>query len=275
MAAEALNKGESVFIDRCNIDRSQRSDFVDQLGSLGSEFHAVVFNLPARLCISRSVKRSGHEGNLQGGRAAAVVNKMLKNLELPEVNEGFSRITYCQNDADVSDLVNTYSPLSPVDSLPHGCFGMKSPDSKVQLGIMRFLKKIDKPQENLQNSTPNQGQDDGKSTSNQEADDGPRTLAFPSISTSDFQFDLEKASDIIVDCVADFLVRQNEVRLFLVDLTPSSKILSLVKLKAASRNIDPKRFSTFVGDITQLHSQGGLRCSIIANPTNWLSSCVY
>ncbi|XP_078436435.1 APRATAXIN-like protein isoform X2 [Wolffia australiana] len=153
-ATEALKQGKSIFIDRCNIDRSQRADFMGLAGQR-SEVHAVVLNLPARVCISRSVKRSGHEGNLQGGRAAAVVNKMLQNLEPPQIDEGFSRITFCPTEPEVNALVNAYSSLGPADSLPHGCFGKKNPDSKVQLGIARFLKKAEKnPHEkNLQESS--------------------------------------------------------------------------------------------------------------------------
>lgn len=256
-----------------------------ELGGPRAELHAVVLNLPARVCISRSVKRTGHEGNLQGGRAAAVVNRMLHSQEFPEVNEGFSRITFCQNDAEVRELVNSYSSLGPSDSLPHGCFGKKNQDSKVQLGIMRFLKKVEKPMElqsggsDCQNPIPNEG-GGGKSScvlgarggsrdQEVETDDGARTLAFPSISTADFQFDHEKASDIIVDCAADFLARYHGVRLVLVDLTPGSNILSLVKSKAASRKIDPRRFFTFVGDITRLLSRGSLHCNVIANAANW------
>ncbi|CAA7406259.1 unnamed protein product [Spirodela intermedia] len=284
-ATEALKDGKSIFIDRCNLDREQRAEFV-ALGGPQAELHAVVLNLPARVCISRSVKRSGHEGNLQGGRAAAVVNRMLHSQEFPEVNEGFSRITFCQSDAEVRELVNSYGSLGPSDSLPHGCFGKRNPDSKVQLGIMRFLKKVEKPTElqsggsDCQKPIPDEG-GGGKSSrilgvkgENRDeeevgTDDGSRTLAFPSISTADFQFDHEKASDIIVDSVADFLARYDGVRLVLVDLTPSSNILSLVKSKASMRKIDSRRFFTFVGDITRLLSRGSLHCSVIANAANW------
>ena len=95
------------------------------------------------------------------------------------------------------------------------------------------------------------------------------TLAFPSISTADFQFDLDRASDIIVDTAADFLQKFDNIRLVLVDLSEKSRILSLVKEKASKKSIDCSRFFTFVGDITQLHTKGGLRCSVIANAANW------
>ncbi|XP_059668025.1 transcription factor bHLH140 isoform X2 [Cornus florida] len=300
-AASALKDGKSVFIDRCNLDQEQRVDFV-KLGGPLVDVHAVVLDLPAKLCISRSVKRTGHEGNLQGGKAAAVVNRMLQKKELPKLSEGFSRITFCQNVSDVQVAISTYSALGPLDTLPSGSFGQKNQNAKIQLGIMKFLKKVDAPVyagsgANIsQNSTGdqidkdpcNRGLEiDSSSSVNAGKDvmdcedravasvvgsaslDNVPTLAFPSISTADFQFNLEKASDIIVEKVEEFVNRFGNVRLVLVDLSHGSKILSLVRAKAVPKNIDSSKFLTFVGDITRLYSEGGLRCNVIANAANW------
>ncbi|KAJ8533091.1 hypothetical protein K7X08_015980 [Anisodus acutangulus] len=143
-AASALTEGKSVFIDRCNLDREQRADFVKLVGP-EVEKHAVALDLPAKLCISGSVKRTGREGNLQGGKAAAVVNRMLQKKELPKLNEGYARITVCQDEKDVQAAINTYSALGASDKLPPAFFGQKNSDAKVQLGIMKFLKKKDPP----------------------------------------------------------------------------------------------------------------------------------
>ncbi|RDX69924.1 Transcription factor bHLH140, partial [Mucuna pruriens] len=305
-ADRALKDGKSVFIDRCNLDKEQRSEFIKLGGGPQIDVHAVVLDLPAKLCISRSVKRSGHEGNLQGGKAAAVVNRMLQNKELPKLSEGFNRITFCQNESDVKNAINTYSTLGPLDSLPHGCFGQKNPDSKIQVGIMKFLKKAEVPlaatsrecgigdptsqtpgknnscskdKETLSSIPDNanietkevEGQAGGSAGSHASQvslDDIP-TLAFPSISTSDFQFNHEKASDIIVEKVAEFSNKFRNARLVLVDLSHKSKILSLVKAKLVGKNIDNQKFFTHVGDITHLYSRGGLRCNVIANAANW------
>lgn len=314
-AAAALKDRKSVFIDRCNLDKEQRADFV-KLGNPEVDMHAVALDLPAQLCISRSVKRSGHEGNLQGGKAAAVVNRMLQKKEFSKLSEGYSRITFCQSESDVQQAITLYSGLGPLDTLPSGCFGEKKRDAKVQLGIMKFLKKVDPPP-NLGSCSSgtqsclfgqsvketqacseqpkhdscggtNGGRKDGRkegedmeverladtaalpsSSGNITCPDMPPTLAFPSISTADFQFDLEKASDIIVDKVQEYLNKLGNARLVLVDLSHKSKILALVMAKAAQRNIDSDRFLTFVGDITCLYSKGGLRCNAIANAANW------
>ncbi|KAM4078941.1 hypothetical protein ACB094_09G078100 [Castanea mollissima] len=302
-AASALNDGKSVFIDRCNLDREQRAEFL-KLGNPNVDAHAVVLDLPAKLCISRSVKRTGHEGNLQGGKAAAVVNRMLQKKEFPKLSEGFTRITFCQNESDVQAAHNTYSALGPLDTLPNGSFGQKNPDAKIQLGIMRFLKKVEVPaytvsdansiqssvsHKNIEEKQPSyKGHDNISSFSGNASkelkegenlavcssgshaslNDAP-TLAFPSISTSDFQFNLEKASDIIVEVVEEYVNKLGSARLVLVDVSHKSKILSLVKTKAAQKNIELNKFFTFVGDITKLYSEGGLRCNVIANAANW------
>ena len=293
-----------MFIDRCNLDKEQRSDFVKLDCGAQVDVHAVVLDLPAQLCISRSVKRTGHEGNLQGGKAAAVVNRMLQKKELPKLNEGFARIVFCHNENDVEATIKAYTALGPLDTLSNGCFGQKNPDAKIQLGIMKFLKKVEAPSslgscsDRVQDSACPQASNANntccKGTTKEslslgaaskdvkESEDLAKdsvdadvsvgditTLAFPSISTADFQFNNEKASDIIVEKVEEFVNKLENARFVLVDLSHGSKILSLVRAKAAKRNIDSKKFFTFVGDITRLYSQGGLRCNAIANAANW------
>lgn len=287
-AASALKEGKSVFIDRCNLDREQRADFVKLVGP-EVEKHAVALDLPAKLCISRSVKRTGHEGNLQGGKAAAVVNRMLQKKEFPKLNEGYARITVCQDEKDVQAAINTYAALGPSDKLPPGFFGQKNSNAKVQLGIMKFLKKKDPPgcsdtvmnvsSENIQSHATKEKDANQVLESCEEPTkasvgssislENSPTLAFPSISTADFHFNIEKASDIIVEKVEEYVNKLGNARLVLVDLSQNSKILSLVRAKAAEKNIDSKKFFTFAGNITKLYSEGGLHCNAIANATNW------
>ncbi|KAK9168087.1 hypothetical protein Syun_000227 [Stephania yunnanensis] len=302
-AVDALKDGKSVFIDRCNLECEQRAEFV-KLRRDQVDVHAVVLDLPARLCISRCVKRTGHEGNLQGGKAAAVVNRMLQKKELPKLSEGFTRITFCNEESDVESAVEMYSALGPLDALSSGCFGQKNSSSKVQVGIMKFLKKVEPSKIVDSNLSSSQGavlKPDTEDSScleqkkkasiasvcDKEVEHRNRnlphnlsgvstvsvsdipTLAFPSISTADFQFDIEKASDIIVEKVEEFLSKVTNARLVLVDLSHRSMILSMVKARAALKHIDSDRFFTFVGDITQLYTGGGLHCTAIANAANW------
>ncbi|KAK1312410.1 hypothetical protein QJS10_CPA07g01152 [Acorus calamus] len=224
---------------------------------------------------------------------------MLQKKEFPKLNEGFSRITFCQNDNDVQSAVDTYRALGPLESLPSGYFGQKGTDTKVQVGIMKFLKKVEAPEESAsdgvkcQNSTSKEGSKEKDTQcmetetiqiNNKKAAEGGKrgdsvggdissnslhTLAFPSISTADFQFNHEKASDIIVESIDEALNKFKNIRLVMVDLSSGSHILSLVKDKAVKKKLDPLRFFTFAGNITLINTEGNLGCTVIANATNW------
>lgn len=124
----------------CNLEKDQRSEFV-KLGNDPVDVHAVVLDLPAKLCISRVVNRTGHDGNLQGGKAAAVVNRMLQKKEIPKLNEGFCRITICQNENDVKDVVKVYSRVGIFDSLPSGIYGQKNLAAKSSSSDNEFREK--------------------------------------------------------------------------------------------------------------------------------------
>jgi len=114
-----------------------------------------------------------------------------------------------------------------------------------------------------------EGQADKSATfcHNQVSLDDTPTLAFPSISTADFQFNHDKAAEIIiVEKVAEYSKKMENARLVLVDLTHKSKNLSLVinpKLQPTKKNIDTQKF-THIGDST-----GSLRCNVIVNTSNW------
>ncbi|KAM2566922.1 hypothetical protein TB1_009366 [Malus domestica] len=214
-AMNALTDGENVFIDRCNVEKEQMDDFVKFGGISQVDVHAV---------------GTGREGNLQGRKAVAIVNRVLQKKELPKLSEG---------------------GLGPLDTLPNGYFGQKNPGAKIQLGIMKFLKKTDGPAntESTSKSVPDSNASqitEEKETSlkgtvslseksGKESKEGEErvvgsvdgdgslndasTLAFPSISTADFQFDLAKASDIIVEKVIEFRNKLGNSRLVLVDLS--------------------------------------------------------
>ncbi|KAM1442180.1 hypothetical protein ACFX13_010077 [Malus domestica] len=187
-------------------------DFVKLGGSSQVDVHAVVLDLPAKLCILRYVKRTGHEGNVQGGKAAAIVNTMLQKKELPKLSEGFARITCCQSESDDQSSVDAYSGLGPLDTLPNGYFGQKNPGAKIQPGTVSLSEKSGK--ESKEGEELVVGSVDGDGSLNDAS-----TLAFPSISTADFQFDLAKASDIIVEKVIEFRNKLGNSRLVLVDLS--------------------------------------------------------
>lgn len=90
-------------------------------------------------------------------------------------------------------------------------------DSEIPEEVGEKLLEVQSGGSDCENPIPNEGGDRKSScilgakreSTDQEVgmDDAARTQAFSLISTADFQFDHETASDIINDCVPDFLAR--------------------------------------------------------------------
>ncbi|KAF7143044.1 hypothetical protein RHSIM_Rhsim05G0219600 [Rhododendron simsii] len=128
------------------------------------------------------------------------------------------------------------------------CKKVDSPANAVSKGdSLKDYVTTDITKENDSSST---GQEDVRANAGED-------LAF-----ADFQFDLEKASDIFVEKVLEFVTKLGIARPVLVAFSFASKILSLVRAK------DSGKFTTFVGNITRFYSEGGLRCNVIANAAN-------
>ncbi|CAM6083062.1 unnamed protein product [Calypogeia fissa] len=302
-AGHVLAQKGSVVIDRCNIDKGQRSDFLQLAASFGVEAHGVVLNLPQSVCIQRASKRIGHEGGVHAGNAGSVINRFASTRQPPVLSEGFSRITFCRTDMDVEKVVQEYRELLPSKHLESGVFGAEVGKNKNALQSVLgkgfdqrprgnnidnkdyHVEKVredpqqaqivggrEKPEPVLEawSSCRSEGCNTTDLTSSVSIEDkGASTLAFPSISTSDFQFDHENAATVVVEEVAKFLITEDpKMRLVLVDLK-DSHMLSLVSRKAREQGLDPNRFLTFVGDITKLRTSRGPACNVIANAANW------
>ncbi|MCO5551935.1 hypothetical protein L7F22_005442 [Adiantum nelumboides] len=249
-AEKALHQGFDVMIDRCNLRKEQRQDFLLLSRRLRAQAHALVLDLPVKTCIDRVVHRTGHEGGLEGKTAPAAVQQMAKQKEQPTELEGFSSIVVCRTVEDVERAFNMYRNFHEMGS--QGYSG--NSHEKIVSRVENIVKEQD-TEMNLDECM----------------DEGFRTLAFPSISTSDFQFDHERAADIIVEVAEDFLLKfkQFHLRLLFVDLKEDSDMLVRVRQKARVHGLKSEEFMAIAGDITKLHSSCKLNCSFIANATNW------
>ncbi|KAG6556035.1 hypothetical protein Mapa_001976 [Marchantia paleacea] len=292
-AESALLRRRSVVIDRCNIDIKQRQDFLELAARLKVNCHAVVLNLPASLCIQRASHRVAHEGGLHAGNAAQIINRVFRSRRLPTLSEGFFRITLCRTDSDVEKATEEYRVLDPSKLLEAGLFGHVNKEERRPLqvaGKNTFHDRSSPPGRNKEDLAGLQGVVAGKQqvlkdhpsresvigtsqhmSSVDEHQQETNTLAFPSISTADFQFDHYKASTILVESVSEFLLKSPNagLKLVLVDISSKSHMLSLVMRKATELNIDSDRFTVFTGDITKIRSSGGPPCNVLANATNW------
>eukprot|EP00850_Spirogloea_muscicola_P007197 SM000036S13241 [mRNA] locus=s36:107611:111620:+ [translate_table: standard] len=97
-------------------------------------------------------------------------------------------------------------------------------------------------------------------------------LAFPSLSTGLFQFNIQKAGNILVHAVRAFLndPRCEDLRLALVDPEADGPLLRLVRELALGLQLDAERFQIISGELTELASSGTLiGCAFLANAANW------
>ena len=98
---EALKKGQSVVVDRCNFDFMQRHTWVQLASKYGAtNIEAVVFDTSADVCKQRVTDREDHPTIPKGGAGVAIVEKFKDLMILPRKSEGFVNIYRLQTIAD-------------------------------------------------------------------------------------------------------------------------------------------------------------------------------
>eukprot|EP00984_Skeletonema_dohrnii_P020075 scaffold9705_cov151-Skeletonema_dohrnii-CCMP3373.AAC.2 len=75
---QALSRGKSVIIDRCNFDATQREHWL----KFGVPCECIVFNYDKELCIRRCKERRNHE-TIDSRNAAGVIRGMAKEFQPP------------------------------------------------------------------------------------------------------------------------------------------------------------------------------------------------
>lgn len=93
---EALARGDSVIVDRTNIDKRQRKLWVGLAKEAGvTDLRCIFVDVPEYDCINRAAKRTGHPTiteKLSLDKIQSIVRNFGKSLELPSLEEGFSSI---------------------------------------------------------------------------------------------------------------------------------------------------------------------------------------
>jgi len=102
-----------------------------------------------------------------------------------------------------------------------------------------------------------------------ERGDSSMSLCFPSISTTAYKFDLERAVPIACAVIKDFLQKNNDprIRLYLVDLFESA---TLCKFREESKKVIPsneERFHIKVANLVSL-KEANIPCRYIVNASN-------
>ncbi|GAQ88162.1 hypothetical protein KFL_004050070 [Klebsormidium nitens] len=110
-AKNALLSQRCVIIDRCNIDRDQRADFVALAKSMRIPVHALFLDLPFQLVVQRAAARVGHEGGVEGAMAEGIIRRFIRTKEMPSLLEGFTSVRVCKTDMDVQTAFNEYKTI--------------------------------------------------------------------------------------------------------------------------------------------------------------------
>jgi tRNA splicing ligase len=114
---EALKKGQSVVVDRCNFDFTQRHTWVQLASKHGvGRIEAVVFDTAADICKQRVTDREDHPTIPKGGAGVAIVEKFKDLMVLPRKSEGFISIarltTIEQSDTFCAEHALTPAPAA-------------------------------------------------------------------------------------------------------------------------------------------------------------------
>jgi aprataxin len=94
-------------------------------------------------------------------------------------------------------------------------------------------------------------------------------LAFPSISTATFEFEVSKAMAVLVEEASEFLrIAPPSVQLVLCDISDSAVLKLAAKLWAARHGGKDLRFRVAVVDLTRVNSSGHVGATVVVNSTN-------
>lgn len=112
---QAQRKGETVILDRCNVEAEDRRKWLDLAMVNKGEAVAVFFDTTAEECIRRIVSRTGHE-TIRGGdfnRAKKIVYSWVKKVQVPVCSEGFKEVFVVRTSEEARRLLAKFGvPLS-------------------------------------------------------------------------------------------------------------------------------------------------------------------
>lgn len=106
---ELLNAGKDIIIDRTNINKKQRADFITIAQNYNYNIHCLFFYPYPEKCVDRIIERRNHPTiteALSVNKKRKIVYDFYNSLEHPSVEEGISLIVTV-GDIDISNFVNT------------------------------------------------------------------------------------------------------------------------------------------------------------------------
>lgn len=99
---KSIKEGKSVIIDRCNINKMQRSIWIREALKFGiKDVSAIYLAVDPELCIKRITERKDHptiKTETPDTKKREIVENFMKSFEIPEISEGFSKILIIKNE---------------------------------------------------------------------------------------------------------------------------------------------------------------------------------
>lgn len=111
----ALQRGDAVFVDRTNVDKTQRAHWVKLAKKHGARCVALEFRTPADLCAQRCEGRENHEGGLdrRNRECRRIVRMMSSEFRPIRQNEGFDNIFCVDEDYAPTKAVAAIKGMIP------------------------------------------------------------------------------------------------------------------------------------------------------------------
>jgi len=99
---KAAREGQNIIVDRCNINRLQRSIWIREAQRFGiKDINAVYLAVNPEVCVKRISERKNHptiKENFSLEKNQEIVYNFTKTFEIPQIEEGFNKILIIKND---------------------------------------------------------------------------------------------------------------------------------------------------------------------------------
>lgn len=96
-----MDQGKDVVLDRCNINKAQRSPWINYAKQCGYKVGLIYLYCDTEICIKRIMERKNHitiKENTPLEKVQEIVNGFNKSYQAPCMTEGFDTISCWRND---------------------------------------------------------------------------------------------------------------------------------------------------------------------------------
>ncbi|UJR27839.1 hypothetical protein I4U23_009105 [Adineta vaga] len=112
-------KYAKTILDRCNPDRDDRKQWL-AIAHWARKPICVYFDYDPQLCVSRAQQRSDHPTLVPGQRVRTAVQSMLRQMERPRLDEGFTAVCIVRSFDAANELIRRLTPVGILKFLRTG-----------------------------------------------------------------------------------------------------------------------------------------------------------